>query len=384
MKQLRCSQILLLAMTTRAESNQQLVRRLLGVIISKPDDVPNLSNQELDMALRLTRRVRLLGRLGSKLQATGSLEKLPQPAIDQLHSGLAMADARSRLARWELDRIAWAMGSDVSTPLVAMKGCTYLLLDLPNAAGRIFADVDLMTMEEDLESVEAVLNRKGWISTKLTPYDQNYYRKWTHELPPLVHEEREVEIDLHHNIMPRTARLHPSAEMLLARSRQLPESRYRVLADEDIVLHAMTHLMFDGDLADKLRDLIDVCDLLEHFSGRNADFWQRFVDRAEALDLTRPAYYSIRYACRLLELPVPGSVHEKVDRWAPMRAVVWLMDRLAPRALFPQHPEHPSKVTEFCRLLLYIRSHWIRMPPWLLAYHLSYKFFATRLVRRQR
>lgn len=335
------------------------------------------------MALRLTRRVRLLGRLGSKLKATGSLEELPQAAIDQLQSGMTMADARSRLAMWELDRIAWAMGADLFTPLVAMKGCTYLLLDLPNAAGRIFADVDLMTTEEKLEEVEAVLNSKGWISTKLTPYDQNYYRKWTHELPPLVHEEREVEIDLHHNIMPRTARLHPPADKLLARSRQLPECRYRVLADEDIVLHAMTHLMFDGDLGDKLRDLVDICDLLGHFSGRNADFWQRLVDRAEELDLTRPAYYSIRYASRLLELSVPGSVNERAEEWAPMRPVVSLMDWLVPRALYPQHPDHPNKVTEICRLLLYMRSHWIRMPPWLLAYHLSYKFFATRLRKRQ-
>jgi len=382
MTQLRCSQILLLAMPSKSESNQQLVRRLLGIVIFKPQDVPNLSTRELDMTLRLTRRVSLLGRLGSKLQATGLLESLPQVAVDQLQSGMALAEARSRLALWELDRIAWAMGTDLSTPLVAMKGCTYLLLGLPNAAGRIFADVDLMTTEENLESVEAVLNRKGWISTKLTPYDQNYYRKWTHELPPLVHEEREVEIDLHHNIMPRTARLHPSADKLMTRSRQLPESRYRVLADEDIVLHAMTHLMFDGDLADKLRDLVDICDLLEHFSGRNVGFWQRLVDRAEELDLTRPAYYSIRYACQLLELPVPGSVHEKAEEWAPMRAVVSLMDRLMPRALYPQHPDHPRKVTKICRLLLYIRSHWIRMPPWLLAYHLSYKFIATRLSRR--
>jgi hypothetical protein len=55
------------------------------------------------------------------------------------------------------------------------------------------------------------------------------------------------------------------------------------------------------------------------------------------------------------------------------------MDRLAPRALMPQHPDRPDRWSGLARLLLYIRSHWIRMPPWLLAYHLGYKFAATRM-----
>ena len=371
-------------MTANDHTDGQLVRRLLKIVIRDPCSVPNLPIRELDLALRLTRRVRLLGRLGADLDAAGLLDSLPPTAIDQLRSGMAMADSRSRLALWELDRIAWAMRSDPPTRLTVLKGCTYLLLDLPNARGRVFADVDLMTAEDQLEGVEAILNAKGWVTTKLTPYDQDYYRKWSHELPPLVHEEREVEIDLHHNIMPPTARLNPPSEKLLDRSRQLPESRYRVLADEDIVLHAMTHLMFDGDLADKLRDLVDICDLLEHFSGQDDEFWQKLVDRAEELDLTRPAYYSIRYARVLLDAPVPEPALETSEKWAPPRSVVWLMDRLVPRALFPRHPDHPNRVADFSRLLLYMRSHWIRMPPWLLAYHLSYKFFVTRVRRDDR
>ena len=50
-----------------------------------------------------------------------------------------------------------------------------------------------------------------------------------------------------------------------------------------------------------------------------------------------------------------------------------------PRALLPPYPQYPSLLTDTARLLLYMRSHWIRMPPWLLIYHLSYKFYATRI-----
>lgn len=368
-------------MASDRKADAMQVRRLLNMVALDPESIASLSISDLDLALRLARRVRLLGRLGAGLESAELLDTLPATAVDQLRSGIAMAEVRSRLALWELNRISLAMRSNPSAPLVVLKGCTYLLLDLPNAAGRIFADVDLMTTENDLERVESLLNDHGWISGELTPYDQNYYRKWTHELPPITHEEREVEIDLHHNIMPRTARLNPSSEKLLERSQPVPGSPYRVLSDEDIVLHAMVHLMFDSDLADKLRDLVDIHDLLTYFSNRDKTFWDKIVERSVDLDLARPLYYSIRYAHMLLDTQVPDQILDKTSNWAPPNMIVRLMDRLVPRALYPQHPDRPSRFTDFCRLLLYMRSHWIRMPPWLLVYHLSYKFLATRLRR---
>lgn len=376
---LRCLQTWCGTMTTSAQASSADIRRLLNIVILDADEVLQFSTRELDLALRLTRRVRLLGRLGENLRSAGLLRSLPPEAADQLISGMAMANARARLALWELDRIERAMRPDNLTPLVAMKGCTYLLLDLPNAHGRVFADVDLMTTEAELEGLEERLNSNGWLSSELTPYDQNYYRKWTHELPPLMHAEREVEIDLHHNIMPRTARLNPCARRLLERSRQLSGSRYRVFSDEDIVLHAMSHLMFDGDLGDKLRDLVDVHDLVTYFSKADPAFWQLLIERAEELDLTRPAFYSLHFSHTLLKLPIPSKALAAIQPWSPPRPVRWIMDRLVPRALYPLHPDKPSRVSSLCRLLLYMRSHWIRMPPWLLVYHLSHKFVAKRL-----
>ena len=368
-------------MAPDGHANAGDVRRLLRLLILEPEAVVNLPLHDLDLTIRVARRVRLHGRLCAHLKQAGLLDRLPSVAADQLESGSVMAAARARLARWELDRIAWALGSDKDTPLLAMKGCAYLLLDLPNTAGRIFADVDLMTAEDSLDAIEAQLNARGWMTTRLTPYDDNYYRKWTHELPPMIYREREVEVDLHHNILPRTARLKPSAAKLLAHARQLPGSRYGVLANEDMILHAMTHLMFDSDLADKLRDLVDIADLVAIFSTKDPAFWDGFIERATELNLTRPAFYSLRYASLLLDAEIPVRVLEATRRWAPPRIIVVLMDALVPRALFPQHPDRPSGMAEFSRFLLYMRSHWIRMPPWLLTYHLAYKFFATRIRR---
>ncbi|MEM7500470.1 MAG: nucleotidyltransferase family protein [Pseudomonadota bacterium] len=356
------------------------VREIVDRLVHSPQSMVTLTDAEMDMTLRVGRRARLLGRVGNSLKATGHFEALSPVIADQLEGVLTMANSRRRLALWELDRIDWAL-ADYPAPLIVMKGCTYVLLDLPNAPGRVFADVDLLTERDQLAAVEELLSKRGWETQKLSPYDQNYYRNWTHELPPLVHCEREVEIDLHHNVLPPTSRLKPSSDKLLERSRPVDGSRYRVLCDEDIVLHAMTHLMFDADLDDKIRDLVDIHDLLSYFAEKRDNFWSDFVQRAEEMGLERPAYYSLRYCRRLLQTPVPASVIEASRRWAPPRPVVWLMDVLVPRAMYPPHPDAPSTLDAFCRLLLYMRSHWIRMPPWLLAYHLSYKFFMTRIRR---
>ncbi len=359
----------------------QLARATLTEVVNNPEAVVGFSDARLDLALRLARRARLLGRLAARLERVGALGELPPVARDQLRAALAMAVARERLARWEMNRIAYAARGLGDVQLIALKGCAYLLLELPNTAGRVFADVDLLTAESTLTLLEQELNAHGWRGQRLEPYDQRYYRRWTHELPPLTHIEREVEVDLHHNIIPRIARLKPSSAALIENSRAIEGSAFRVLADEDVVLHAMVHLMFDSDLADKLRDLVDINDMLGHFARQDDGFWDRLCRRAAELDLTRPAFYSLRYCRALLGMPLPQEVLDNIAAWAPPRTLLALMDRLVPDALYPQHPDAPRRVAAAGRLLLYMRSHWLRMPPWLLAYHLAYKFVRSRFAR---
>lgn len=307
------------------------------------------------------------------MQDAGLLGTLCPPARDALVSALIATEARARLARWELDRLDRVLKGMPAVPLVAMKGCAYLLAGLPNAAGRMFADVDLLVPEAALGDVERRLAENGWCATRLSPYDDRYYREWTHELPPMNHIEREVEVDLHHNILMRTARLSPDSARLIGEARPVQGSRFKVLAPVDMVLHSMTHLLFGGEMDDAIRELVDIDDLLRHFGEHEPGFWERFWPRAEELDLGRPAFYGLRYAHRLLGTPVPGEVMRAAEAGSPGRTVQALMDGLVPRTLIPQHPDAPSRMSGLARLLLYTRSHWVRMPAMLLVRHLSRK-----------
>ena len=108
-----------------------------------------------------------------------------------------------------------------------------------------------------LTRVEAALIAAGWEWVKEDAYDDDYYRRWMHELPPLIHRERDRMIDVHHTILPPTARPTPDAAALIADAVTLGNGLH-VLSPSDMIVHAAAHLFADGDLAGGLRNLWDI------------------------------------------------------------------------------------------------------------------------------
>ncbi len=179
-------------------------------------------------------------------------------------------------------------------------------------------------------------------------------------------------MDLHHAILMRTARLKPASGLLFADARAVPGSRFAVLAPADMVLHAIVHLFYGGEMDDALRDLVDIADLLEHFGATVPGFWDGFWDRVEALDLARPAWYALRYVQRLLA--DAGAGHGQAASDAAASPAVIRAAHGPSRCRWrcsPTHPDVPSRASERARLALYVRSHWVKMPPLMLARHLA-------------
>jgi hypothetical protein len=353
-------------------------RRLAISVLADPGLLSRLPPGELDLVVRILRRLRLLGYVATNpsVQLEQRTAALPSQASDQLTSARVLAEHRARVARWELDRIAWAL-DDVPTtvPLIALKGAAYLLAGTPNSLGRLFADIDLMVPEQYLSDVEVSLRQRGWKLAELSAYDDRYYRLWTHELPPLTHLERGVELDLHHNIVMRTGRLKPSAALLVEASRPVEGTRFRVLASIDMVLHAMVHL-FSGEFDGALRELVDIDRLVRHYAANDPHFWQDFWPRAIELDLTRPAFYGLRYSHEFLGTPVPAELLSLASPYAPGTAVLAAMDALVPITLLASSPVHRPRGHVWARMLLIVRSHWTRMPPGMLISHLAHKLWA--------
>ncbi|MBK9469980.1 MAG: nucleotidyltransferase family protein [Gammaproteobacteria bacterium] len=354
---------------TEARRGAQLLLRALRA----PCELPTLPREDWELLLRVARRTRLLGRIESDLAQAGLLEHIPAQAANHLRAARNVVVHRQTLVAWEVNRVQWALQA-LDVPLVILKGAAYVLAGLPAARGRLFADLDLLVPLAQIEAVEQALVAHGWLRMQIDPYDDRYYRVWMHEIPPLRHRERKTEIDLHHTILPRTSRLKPDPALLLAAARPLEDPRLRVLAPADMVLHSLVHLFLEGDPVEglRLRDLVDVRDLLDHF-GQEPGFWASLVPRARELDLQRPLYYGLRFARSILGADIPAAATSGAEHGAPTAPVRWLMDWLVPLAMLPEHPDYPRRSAAVARWLLYARSHWLRMPPLMLVRHLGYK-----------
>src|SRR3546814_13428481 len=88
------------------------------------------------------------------------------------------------------------------------------MAELPSARGRLFSDIDFMVPRARIEEVEHRLLDAGWEPAVADEYDQLYYRRWTHQIPPLRHFRRNTVLDVHHTIVPLTARAPVAAEAL--------------------------------------------------------------------------------------------------------------------------------------------------------------------------
>lgn len=341
---------------------------LIVDVMCQPEMVGELTDVEWDLLIRQARRSDILAKLASVLKEQGLFESAPDKAKAQLQSGQILADKHEQVIRWEVNRILEALNeADVAVTL--LKGAAYLLADLPVSRGRLFADVDILVPKNSLGAVERALMINGWISIKLSDYDQRYYRKWMQELPPMMHRQRQTVIDVHHRILPETSKAQPDAMKMLNNTVALNEQgSLRVLSNVDMVLHSATHLFYEGEFDHGLRDLLDLRDLINQFS-QQADFWQQLLQRAEELELQRPLYYAIRYTHMLLKLPVPDTVLASLKKPSHYR----IMDGLFRQALISHHPSCDVRFSGFMYWLLYVRSHYLRMPFYLLIPHLLRK-----------
>jgi hypothetical protein len=121
-----------------------------------------------------------------------------------------------------------------------------------------------------------------------------------------------------------------------------------------------------------LRDLMDLDGLLRHY-GKDPGFWHRLVQRSRAMDLSGPVEDGLRWARRLLGTPVPASALPGREFSGSSRLRRGYRDVLFGQGLRPDHPLCRGPLTRPARGLLYLRSHFLRMPLRLLAPHLVRK-----------
>jgi hypothetical protein len=324
---------------------------LLVRALSEPSRVAALDDEQWTHLLAVARAESLIGSLACRLEG----QPLPPRIEAILKAGRCDAAQAKRQALWEAEMARRAL-APLGVPVVLLKGTAYAAAGLEAGRGRSIGDLDILVPRERIGDVERALLSAGWEWVKEDAYDDLYYRRWMHELPPLIHRERDRMIDVHHTILPLTARPRPDAAAMTEHSIEL-ENGLRIFSAPDMVIHAATHLLADGDLAGGLRNLWDVDRLLREFADRPG-FWAELRQRASRHQLLGPVRRAARLAADIYNTPVP-------EGWRGREGA----DRLFKARLLARNGWGQA-TRPALRLGFYIRSHWLRMPPLMLARHL--------------
>ena len=330
---------------------------LLVRALRDPSSALCLSAGEWNAVIAMARAEQLIGTLAHRLNGLA----IPQSIQHVMADAREQAALVRRQALWEADRSRVALAG-LGVPAILLKGTAYVAAGLGAGVGRSIGDLDILVPRAALAAVEKALLTAGWEWVKSDPYDQQYYRRWMHELPPLIHRERDRMIDVHHTILPLTARQQPDSVAMIADRVEL-NNGLCVLSPEDRVLHCVAHLLADGDLAGGLRNLWDLHCLLEVYGGNQGQLWTRAELHGIANHLARGQ--------RLVKFLFGSGGRLR------------LTDRLYIRRLLARDG-WGRQTRPLTLLAFYIRSHWLRMPPLMLARHLWIKSTSGTLTGQRR
>lgn len=325
-------------------------------------DAATLSPREWDGVIGVARSEAMLATLSHRLEGAD----LPPPVTALFADQRAAAKVAQDQALWEAEMARRALAPE-GIEFVLLKGTAYAAAGLSCSAGRQIGDLDILVLAPDIRRAENELLEAGWEWVKSDPYDDHYYREHMHELPPLIHKARDRMIDVHHTILPKTHRITPDALALVGDAVEM-DSGFSVLNPPDMLCHCAAHLLADGDLQGGLRNLWDFHCLVLDFLKNDTEFHLTAMEAADSHGLKATVGRGFRLANRLFGTPL------KPDDWiGDLGFEAHPADELFVRRLLAR--DDWGRPTRFAlQQAFYIRSHWLRMPPRMLAKHLWTKW----------
>ncbi len=340
-------------------------------VLRTPTNATGFTNSEWETLHWQARTSHLAGRIWYSLDKLELLDAIPKPIERRLRSAFIEGEFYRRGLLWEVNRLHRTF-QDTGLTFILLKGAAYAAAGLDIALGRPTSDIDIMVPQETIIAAEQILLCHGWEQIIDNDYDQKYYRRWMHELPPLRHTVRDTELDLHHGIVPRTSRLKPNMRLIYSAASVIDEYGTKTLAPIDMFLHCAVHLFHEGEIQGALRDLVDL-DALLRWIGPELGLWDALVPRARELGLERPLFYALHYVSNILQAKIPAAISRAAAHGRPPLPVLGIMNRVVPAALDPTLAVTSPWSSRISTLALKSRAHWLRMDPPRLILHLARK-----------
>jgi len=303
-------------------------------------------------------------------------KEAPGKLKDVLENGLLRTGFDHRMLEFEMDRLERALEGSGIVP-VLLKGAAYVATGAKAGEGRRVADIDILVGEDELEETEKLLSVAGWAFDLGVDndYDLYYYRKYMHELPPLRHGLRRTIIDVHHSLLPRTSRIQIKNEKFREQAVVLKGRALKALQPVDLFIHSAVHSFADGSFDTPARSILELHYLLADLSEQDRT---SILGRAASLGATMPVSTALWVLAHLF-----GDAQADTLLKDAAKKQVKLVS--APVRYAIEEKLNRIETAYLAKFILFVRSHFLRMPLRLLLAHLARKFFRKlkRLIIRK-
>ncbi len=341
-------------------------------ILVEPEKLLDLPPSALSGIVSEARYFNMVAQLKHLCESNGLWSLLPEHFKLHLNSACLFYENQRRKLDIEAEEIA-----KVLTPLnvqwMYLKGGAYHLNGMTSFYGRMMSDIDILVEEAALKRVETALRNNSWVAARISNYDEKFYRCWSQEIPPLRHLYRQVELDVHFNILPKTIKETVDGRHLFEQSITM-DSRplQKVLKPHAMLVHSAIHLFYESEYHKGLRDLYDICILIKDYSAGES-FWDDLIDLQRKINNEQSVYLALRYSHIIYNAPVPSTVLEYYERFKPNKFYLWILDYCFLNVFTSMYPPHRKFGHSFSEAILYLRGHLKRMPLRLLIPHLTKK-----------
>jgi hypothetical protein len=338
------------------------------------NDIQTLSDIEWRDVILVARSSGVLARLFYCLTDKNLLETLPPQISRHFKAAMRHETLFHNQVRNEIENIRRGILEGAMYNILLLKGAGYVFSDSCAARGRIFSDIDILVRKEDLTDFEQKLNLLGWVS-ETDNYDDMYYRKWAHEIPPLVHINRKSVVDVHHNIVPIVSRRAPSPSILWSEVERVDEG-VGALSTSAMFVHSAIHLFFKEEFHFGFRDLTDLMFLFKELTGSENEI-ERVKTVARKLGFELEVFLALRYLKKILNVEGVDEALKHFSNIKPHKLKLIFYDWMYSRVLVPQHKLTKKRFTSLALTFAFLRGHFLKMPLFILVKHIVVKSLNT-------
>lgn len=334
-----------------------------------PEIVLNFTPEQWQTVLFVLRSEKLLARFHYLFLEKQILTSLPSAVQRHLDNARVLAEQQRRQVSYEAELLQETL-TERGMQFTLLKGAGYTLSRSQAAIGRVYSDIDVLVDKSDIKPVERTLAFMGWFSQPLDDYDERYYRKWAHEIPPISHGVRGTVLDVHHNLVPIVSGKHVDTTAFLQCCR-IEKNGIGVLNPAGMFFHSAVHLFFNEDFSSSFRDLTDLYLLHEEHHQILAT---TLPELTQTFGFKREIGLALYFLVNLFNVELQPALSKL--KWEQKEAGRFTLSVLH-RALMPSHPCCHVPYKGISDALAEARGHFLKMPLPILLYHLTMKAYRS-------